>query len=111
MGPGAGGLLLQLITAPFAVVADAVGYVLSAGMLARVRTVEAPASRRRAGRPWAEVREGVRALLRDRLLGPVGGLGALPAAFLTACLSRRLPVGKKIVPALMVSSSRSQTIA
>ncbi|MFJ6099434.1 MFS transporter [Streptomyces sp. NPDC092359] len=41
-GPGAGGLLVQFLTAPFALVADAVTYLVSAGYLARIKTVEPP---------------------------------------------------------------------
>ena len=141
VGPGVGGLLVQLVTAPFAVVADAVSYVVSAGMLARIRTTESRTRRTVRTRPWTEVREGVRVLLRDRLLGPwavwgavsvvfmgafeaqyllfavkdlalspllvglvavAGAAGAIPAAFLTARLARRVPPGRSIVLALMV---------
>jgi MFS family permease len=140
VGPGAGGLLVQLVTAPFAVIADAVSYIVSAGMLGRARTTEPPVSRHKAREPLREVREGVRALLRDRWLGPwavwgavavvfmgafeaqyllfavrglhlsplligliaiAGAAGAIPAAFLTTRIARRLPTGKSIILALM----------
>ncbi|MFD8205450.1 MFS transporter [Streptomyces sp. NPDC059695] len=43
-GPGVGGLLVQFLTAPFALVADAVTYLVSAGYLARIKPAEpAPA--------------------------------------------------------------------
>ncbi|MEU8762785.1 MFS transporter [Streptomyces sp. NPDC048659] len=43
-GPGIGGVLVQVLTAPFALAADALTYVVSAGYLARIRPVEpAPA--------------------------------------------------------------------
>ncbi|MFE3071702.1 MFS transporter [Streptomyces sp. NPDC059247] len=41
-GPGVGGLLVQFLTAPFALVADAVTYLVSAGYLARIEAVEPP---------------------------------------------------------------------
>jgi MFS family permease len=41
-GPSAGGLLAQLLTAPFAIVADAVSFVGSAFFLSRVRVAEPP---------------------------------------------------------------------
>ncbi|MFI5577084.1 MFS transporter [Streptomyces sp. NPDC051822] len=41
-GPGIGGLLVQFLTAPFALVADALTYLVSAGYLARIKPVEAP---------------------------------------------------------------------
>ncbi|MBD0711235.1 MULTISPECIES: MFS transporter [unclassified Streptomyces] len=41
-GPGVGGLLVQFLTAPFALVADALTYLVSAGYLARIGAVEPP---------------------------------------------------------------------
>ncbi|GGV93405.1 MFS transporter [Streptomyces narbonensis] len=41
-GPGIGGVLVQVLTAPFALVADALTYVASAGYLARIDAVEPP---------------------------------------------------------------------
>ncbi|MFF7436858.1 MFS transporter [Streptomyces sp. NPDC008122] len=61
-GPGIGGVLVQLLTAPFALVADALTYLVSAGYLARIEPVEpAPA-------PVAKghFTEGLRWVLRER---------------------------------------------
>ncbi|MFI2734257.1 MFS transporter [Streptomyces sp. NPDC018711] len=61
-GPGVGGLLVQVFTAPFALVADALTYLASAGCLARIKPVEpAPA-------PVAKghFSEGLRWVLRER---------------------------------------------
>ncbi|MEU6929423.1 MFS transporter [Streptomyces sp. NPDC046374] len=41
-GPGIGGVLVQVLTAPVALVADALTYLVSAGYLARIRPVEPP---------------------------------------------------------------------
>ncbi len=41
-GPGLGGILMQLLGAPGAIVLDAASYLTSAGLLARIRTVERP---------------------------------------------------------------------
>ncbi|MER8043045.1 MFS transporter [Streptomyces sp. NPDC094032] len=41
-GPGIGGVLVQVLTAPFALLADALTYLVSAGYLARIRPVEPP---------------------------------------------------------------------
>ncbi|MEV8623235.1 MFS transporter [Streptomyces sp. NPDC051079] len=41
-GPGIGGVLVQVLTAPLALVADALTYLVSAGYLARIRPVEPP---------------------------------------------------------------------
>jgi predicted MFS family arabinose efflux permease len=48
-GPSVGGILVQVLAAPFALLVDAVSYVLSAGLLARIAPVEPPAARRRKG--------------------------------------------------------------
>ncbi|MFK0226778.1 MFS transporter [Streptomyces sp. NPDC090303] len=61
-GPGVGGLLVQCLTAPFALVADAVTYLVSAGYLARIKPAEpAPA-------PVAKghFTEGLRWVVRER---------------------------------------------
>lgn len=46
-GPGAGGGLVQVLTAPFALVLDAVTYLVSALCLGRIRATEAPPARHR----------------------------------------------------------------
>jgi MFS family permease len=48
-GPGVGGLLVQLVTAPFAVVADALSFLGSAFFLNRIRAAEPPAEGARKG--------------------------------------------------------------
>ncbi|MGW0117066.1 MFS transporter [Streptomyces sp. NPDC003327] len=61
-GPGVGGVLVQVLTAPLALVADALTYLLSAGYLARIRPVEpAPAPVVKG-----HFTEGLRWVLRDR---------------------------------------------
>lgn len=61
-GPGIGGLLVQFLTAPFALLADALTYLVSAGYLARIKPVEpalAPVAK-------GHFTEGMRWVLRDR---------------------------------------------
>ena len=66
-GPGLAGLLIAAITAPYAVVADALSFVGSAAFLGRIRReeehVQAAAAARRG--MFTEVREGLRYLLHD----------------------------------------------
>ncbi|MFE1902583.1 MFS transporter [Streptomyces gardneri] len=60
-GPGIGGVLVQVLTAPFALVADALTYVVSAGYLARIKAVEpspAPVAK-------GHFTEGLRWVVRD----------------------------------------------
>ena len=48
-GPSLGGLLVQLLTAPFAVLVDALSFVVSAALIGSIHAPEAPAARRRTG--------------------------------------------------------------
>jgi MFS family permease len=74
------GFLVQLLGAPFALVVDAVSFVVSALLLARIRRVE-PASVGAAGEGvWRELRAGVAAVLEHPLLRPLG-IAALAQSF------------------------------
>ena len=67
VGPGAAGVVVQLLTAPIAIAFDAVAFVVGAVTAAWARVDEpAPASSNR--RPVAEAMEGVRWLWRQPLL-------------------------------------------
>ena len=58
-GPGLGGVLVSVLTAPVAIAVDAVSYLLSALLMGRIRTVEAVASRDERRSLRAELREGL----------------------------------------------------
>jgi MFS family permease len=62
-GPSAGGLLAQLLSAPFAIVADALSFLGSALCLARIRPAEPPASDGSGG-----VTEGLRFIAGSRVV-------------------------------------------
>jgi MFS family permease len=77
LGPGLGGSLVQLITAPVAVLVDAVSFVASAVLVGRVRAPErvghvAPARRRLR----QEIAEGLTLMWRDRRLRGIAGAAA-----------------------------------
>lgn len=73
VGPGLGGLLVQAVTAPLAVLADAASYLVSALALARIRTPErAPPRDGPASSLLAEVREGLRTVLGTPVLRSMG---------------------------------------
>ncbi|MER7502959.1 MFS transporter [Nonomuraea pusilla] len=78
VGPGAGGWLTGVLTAPVALLADAVSYLLSALLLAGVRAEEDAARPRAAqGRGWrAEVAEGIRFVAGEPVLRRVAVTGA-----------------------------------
>ncbi len=64
VGPGLGGLLVQWLTAPIAIVVDAVSYVVSAVFLGAVRVVEPPPPSRRERSPmWTEIVEGLKVIV------------------------------------------------
>ncbi|HEX6487552.1 MAG TPA: MFS transporter [Candidatus Dormibacteraeota bacterium] len=70
VGPGLGGLLIQLLTAPTAILVDAFSFVISAAGLMRIRRVEArheaPAD---TGAGFvSELREGIAALARHPVI-------------------------------------------
>lgn len=81
-GPGAAGVLIQLFTAPVAVILDALTYLWSAFMLGRVRAGEpaAPAEQERADL-FADVAIGFRAVLSEPLVRPAFLADALTALF------------------------------
>ncbi|SHL01089.1 MFS transporter [Actinacidiphila paucisporea] len=66
-GPSAGGLLVQVLAAPLALLADAGSYLASAWQLARIAPVEPPAAERGKGQLTA----GLRFLARSPLLWPM----------------------------------------
>lgn len=79
-GPGLGGLLVQLLTAPVALLVDAVSYVVSVAYLARIPADRplpvAPSARRRL---LAEIRDGLRFVARERFIRALTIQGALYA--------------------------------
>lgn len=67
-GAGAGGALVQLITAPFALGLNALGYLLSGALIGAVRADEKPAERSDRESAWREARAGIDVLVRHRVL-------------------------------------------
>ncbi|TFV96847.1 MFS transporter [Leifsonia flava] len=75
-GPGFGGVLVHLLSAPFAVLAHGTMYVVSALAIGRIRVVEAKPAGDKAGFA-TELREGLRHVFRDRYLVANLGFSAL----------------------------------
>lgn len=78
-GPSLAGWLVHLLTAPFAIAADAFSYVVSALLLSRIRTSESNVSNTGQSRRLSEeIGEGLRVVIGDpRLRAIVGGRGLL----------------------------------
>ncbi len=73
LGPGLAGLIVQILTAPIAIVIDSLSFVLSALALRRIRAVEARPERPESRRSLlADVREGVGVIARSPLLRTMG---------------------------------------
>lgn len=75
-GPGLGGLIVQWLTAPFALVFDALTYLASAFFLLKIRAEATPLPESPPLNVVKDVREGLSALLRQRLLGTWAVCGA-----------------------------------
>ncbi|MET9223668.1 MFS transporter [Streptomyces sp. NPDC093221] len=71
-GPSVGGLLVQVLAAPLALLADACSYLVSAVLLARIDPVEPPAAPPRKGHFTA----GLRFIVRSRVLRPLAAAAA-----------------------------------
>jgi MFS family permease len=69
-GPGIAGVLVELVTAPVAILADAVSFIVSALFLRSIRREEAPPERGEPTRLHVEIVEGVRYVLTHPLLRP-----------------------------------------
>ena len=70
-GPALGGGLVQLVTAPFALVVDGLSFLGSALLLRRVEVTERPPSRAATEDPLRDrLAEGLRVLVRHPVLGP-----------------------------------------
>jgi MFS family permease len=68
-GPGIGGSLVQLLTAPFAILADAASFLVSALCLSMIRQPEPPLPPRTPKtKIWSQIGEGLRVILTNRIL-------------------------------------------
>ena len=81
-GPGVGGVLVSLMTAPFALLVDALSFLISAAFIARTRVPEAaPETRGERAGVVGEITEGVRVVTSDRVLRALAGASATTVLF------------------------------
>ncbi len=71
-GPAIGGALVQLLTAPVAIVVDALSFLVSALFLVRVRMPNSPPVKVNQG-AWTGMREGIEVVLGNPLLRAIAG--------------------------------------
>ena len=87
-GPGVAGILTQLLTAPIAVLADAVSYLVSAWSITSIRTPEERPRATNGGEPLREaVTAGLRLVAGDPILRPIAMEAGLYNLFETAILT------------------------
>jgi MFS family permease len=90
-GPGLGGLLVEIITAPYAVLVDAFSFLASAALLLRIRKREEPpaAPTEADAKPslWAELKEGLRFVLGNPNLRAQAGCTATSNLFFSVTFS------------------------
>jgi hypothetical protein len=67
-GPALGGALVAWLTAPIAIAVDAATFVVSAGLIARIRKREAVFAPPAAASLLGDVRTGIRVVWRDRAI-------------------------------------------
>ncbi|MEV7417193.1 MFS transporter [Streptomyces sp. NPDC089919] len=112
-GPGAASLLIGLLTAPVAIVVDAVSYLASALLLSGIAAEEPPAAPAAEKRSLtAELREGLAWVSRQRLLRWVALTGAVGNVFIHAMLAvfflfllKELDLGTGGVAAVVMTGS------
>ena len=112
-GPGAGGALVQLLTAPYAIVVDAVSFMVSAVSVTAIRTVETPVERPAAGPSLRrEIGEGLRFVMRHPILRMMAGsvatfnfFSAMLDAVIVVFLARDLGLSAGVIGLLFTSGA------
>ena len=87
VGPGLAGVLVQLLTAPLAILLDAGTLVLSATLLTTVQTREPQPDQSRRPGLWRGIAEGLKPLYRDPILRSVAGSSMIYLFFSSVMLA------------------------
>lgn len=111
-GPGLGGLLVQLLTAPIAILGDALSFVISAALTSCIRTPEAsPQPEAALQGVRAEIGEGIRFILGHPtlrlLVAAVAAsrfLWALQLSVYLLFLSRELRIGPALIGFILLAA-------
>ncbi|MGE5292240.1 MAG: MFS transporter [Micromonosporaceae bacterium] len=87
-GPGLAGVVVQLLSAPLAVLADAASFAVSAVLLRSISSREQPSPAAAARTPLRRsLTDGLRMLLRHRLLRPILATGVTAVLFQNGALA------------------------
>jgi MFS family permease len=90
-GPAAAGYLIQWLTAPIALAADAVSFLWSAAWLSRIAAREAPADPARRAALRTEIRDGLRFVFGNPVLRAIALQGTCAVLFIGASHAVLLP--------------------
>ncbi|TQF01535.1 MFS transporter [Kitasatospora acidiphila] len=111
-GPSVAGVLVQVLTAPLAITANAVSFGLSGLFIANIRQTEPAPSRPEKPRLLRDVREGLGLVLRDPILRALAGATAVVnlfmsvfAAVITTFLAHDLRLSAGLIGVLMTAGS------
>ena len=80
-GPGIAGALVSAITAPYAILVDAISFFVSGGFVLGIRREEPPPEQAERRSMWHELVEGLRYLLGHRFWRPIAGTVAISNFF------------------------------
>jgi MFS family permease len=112
VGPGLAGMLVQLLSAPIVLVADAASYLFSAVMLVTVRTHEPRAQQDSGSSALAELGDGLRVIKHDPMLWAIAGCIGTAGIFLEVRLvllilfaARELGLDAVAIGAIMAAGS------
>jgi predicted MFS family arabinose efflux permease len=107
-GPGLGGVLVQWLTAPYAILGDAVSYLWSALWVGAIRRIEPAPDRSTKPRLFRDIREGLAFISGQRLLRVIAGSTATANlclnagnAMLIVLLARQLALPAGVIGVLM----------
>lgn len=82
VGPGIAGLLVQALTAPIAILIDALSYLVSAFSMLRIKHQETIVDRAESSRPlWQDIREGIHYIAERRILVALTLTAAISSLF------------------------------
>jgi len=111
-GPSVGGLLIQALTAPYAILADAVSFLWSASWVAAIKARPPKPARKPDRQLRREIGEGVRFVLGNRLLraiamctGSANLFSAMAAAVFYVLLARELGLSAGWIGAIASTSA------
>jgi MFS family permease len=111
-GPGLGGVLIQALTAPYAILVDAVSFLWSAAWVAAIKTHQPKPERKPDRNLGREIKEGVVFVVKNPMLRAIAGctgssnlFSSMAFAVFYVLLAGQLGVSAGIIGAIMATSA------